>query len=214
MSPPRRSVKATRSYDTSGRRERAKRQREATLDTALALFLERGYAATTVEAIATVAGVSAATVYKTYGGKVGLIRSLCQRALEGGGPVPAETRSNALRTSSDPHDVVAGWGKLTTEVAPRSAPLVLMLRAAGASNAEAAALADEIDDARLTRMADNAHFLHTAGHLRPGVTLREARDVLWTCSSPELYDVLVQRRGWSLSRYGRFVTDTITNSLL
>ena len=59
------------------------------------LFLERGFVATTVEAVATAAGVSPATVYKTYGGKAGLARSLCERALGGVGPVPAEERSNA-----------------------------------------------------------------------------------------------------------------------
>ena len=67
--------KGQRAYDASGRQARALRHREAALDRAHELFLERGYVATTVEAIASAAGVSAATVYKTYGGKAGLVRS-------------------------------------------------------------------------------------------------------------------------------------------
>ncbi|MEA2901511.1 MAG: hypothetical protein QOH36_1398 [Actinomycetota bacterium] len=207
-------VKRTRAYDASRRQERARRQHEAALDAARARFLHHGYAATTVESIAVAARVSAATIYKSYGGKAGLVRALSQRALAGAGPVPAEERSNALRSLSDPVQVIEGWGRLTAEVAPRVAPLLLLLRDAARVDPEAGALADELDQSRLARMAENARYLAFAGHLRPGVTASDARDVLWLCSSPELFDLLVNRRGWSLDRFSRFVTDTMTTALL
>jgi AcrR family transcriptional regulator len=210
-SPPR---KRSRTYDTSGRKERARRQHDVTLGRAQALFLERGYVATTVDAIATASGVSPATIYKSYGGKAGLVRELCARALAGTGPVPAEARSNALRASGDPRAVIAGWGALVTEVAPRISPLLLLLRAAGETDEEAANLYAELDADRLARMAGNARFMARGGHLRPGVTANAARDVLWLCSSPELYELLVLRRGWSRQRLGRFVEETIAAALL
>ena len=89
--------KALRTYDASTRQERARRRHDTTLEQARALFLERGYVATTVDAIARAAGVSEATVYKSYGGKAGLVQELCARALAGSGPEPAEARSDALR---------------------------------------------------------------------------------------------------------------------
>jgi hypothetical protein len=46
------------------------------------------------------------------------------------------------------------------------------------------------------------------------VTLPEAVDVLWTYSAPELYDLLVVRRGWSAARYSRFVGNAIAAALL
>src|SRR5215208_4214095 len=101
MQPNRDEGKGQRPYDASGRRERARLQRERTLERARELFLGQGYAATTVESIADAAGVSVATVYKTYGGKAGLVRELCSQALAGTGPVPAETRSDALRVADD-----------------------------------------------------------------------------------------------------------------
>ena len=214
MDPKRRTVKRTRAYDAAGRQQRAREQHVAALDAAHRLFLERGYVATTVESIAQEAGVSVATIYKTYGGKAGLIRSLCQRGLEGAGPVPAETRSNALRAGSDPRELIAGWGRLSMEVAPRLAPLVLLLRVAAHGDAEAAALYEEIDRAKLARMADNARHLHSSGYLRAGVTARDARDVLWACSSAELYDLLVCQRGWTLATYGGFITETMVAALL
>lgn len=214
MSQPMRGVKRARTYDASGRQARARQLHATALDIARQLFLERGYVATTVESIAEAAGVSAATIYKTYGGKAGLVRELCQRALAGEGPIPAEQRSNALRASSDPRAVIEGWGKLTAELAPRIAPLVLLLRDAAQADPDAAALYGELDRNRLTRMADNARYLANAGHLRDGVTIRDARDVMWLGTSPELYDLLVNRRHWSVAKYSRFVTESMTNALI
>jgi AcrR family transcriptional regulator len=202
-----------RKYDASGRREQARRQHTATLEVARQQFIRKGYAATTVEAIAADAGVSPATVYKTYGGKAGLVRELARRALLGEGPVAAATRSDALR-GEDVQAVVEGWGHLTAEVSPRVSPLALLLSAAAHSDAEAAALHAELEEARLDRMAENARFLAEGGHLRTGITALEARDVLWWCSSPEFYNLMVVRRRWTAERFGRLVTDTIVGSLL
>jgi hypothetical protein len=76
------------------------------------------------------------------------------------------------------------------------------------------ALHEELDRSRLERMLENASFLAEGGHLRSGVTLEQARDVLWFCSSPELYDLLVVRRGWSPEQLGAFAADTMAAALL
>jgi AcrR family transcriptional regulator len=214
MSAPAGHVKGERTYDASGRQERARRQRAAVLEIAQARFLDQGYAATTVESIAEAAGISTATVYKSYGGKAGLARALCQDALAGAGPVPAEVRSNAQRSASDARAIIEAWGRLTAEVSPLVSPLLLVLRDAALGDPEAAALRDELDQARLARMADNARHLLGTGQVRPGVTTREVRDVLWSCTSPELFDLLVVHRGWTSHRFGRFVADTMIGSLL
>lgn len=206
--------KGRRCYDASGRQERARRQHDTSLDHARRLFLEDGYAATTVESIARAAGVSPATVYKTYGGKAGLARELCRRALLGSGGVPAQTRSDALHAAGDGRAIAAGWGELATEVSPRVSPLALVLRTAAESDREAAALYAEISEARLRRMCDNARHLAVGGHLRASVTIEAARDVLWVCTSPEFYDLVVVQRGWTLERFGQLVADTIIGSLL
>jgi AcrR family transcriptional regulator len=211
-SPP---VKARRVYDASARRERARLSHEALLDAALARFLSRGYAATTIESIALDVGVSDATIYKSYGGKPGLVRALCARALEGAGPTPAEQRSDALKArESDPRKVIEGWGRLTAEVAPRVAPILLLLRDAAAADAVAAALYQELDGNRLARMTDNARALVDAGHVRSGLRLSDVRDVLWLYSSPELFDLLVRRRHWSVGRYSRFLAAAMIDALL
>src|SRR3954470_3122223 len=208
-------VNARRAYDSSRRRERARLAHDALLDAALKRFIEQGYSATTIESIASDVDVSAATIYKTYGGKPGIVRVLCERALGGRGPVHAEQRSDSLRvTSADPREVIKGWGMLTAEVAPRVAPILLLLRDAASGDATAAALHAELDSNRLRRMTENARFLVDNRHVRTGIGPAHARDVLWTYSSPELFDLLVRRRRWSLTRYSEFVADAIAAALL
>lgn len=215
MGHPEQSVKPRRRYDASRRRDRARRGRDRIIDAAQLLFLRDGYGPTTIAAIAAQCGVSVDTIYKSFGGKPGLARAIHQRALEGPGPVPAESRSDAIQAQvNDPGKIIEAWGAFVTEIAPRAAPILLLLRAAASTDAEIRSLLQDLDDQRLRRMTDNARRLHDAGHLRPGVTLAHAADVLWTYSSAELYELLVLRRGMPVDQYGRFVADAMAGALI
>lgn len=211
--PP--DVKRKRPYDASRRRKQAHQSRIRIIEAAERMFLHHGYSATTVQAIAAAADVSADTIYKSFGGKPGLIRAIRDRALEGEGPIPAERRSDEIqRREADPRTIINAWGAFVAEVAPRGSPIMLLIRDAAATDPEVQALRDELDADRLTRMTDNARRLRDAGHLRRGITLTQAADILWTYSSPEFYELLVLRRRWTPQRYGRFVADAMINALL
>jgi len=208
-------VKGTRPYDASRRQDQARRTRARVVEVAERLFLRDGYAATTIAQIAGQAGVSADTIYKAFGGKPGLVAAIRDRALEGEGAVPAEQRSDALHTrESDPRAITRAWGALVAEIAPRAAPILLLVRDAAVADPVVEALLERMDADRLRRMTENARRLHRAGHLRPGIGVAQAADVLWTYSSAELYELLVLRRGWTPERYGRFVADAMTAALL
>jgi AcrR family transcriptional regulator len=208
-------VKRKRHYDSSGRRAQARRNREAILDAAERQFLEGGYAATTIAAVAREAGVSVETIYKGFGGKPGLVRALYDRGLVGRGPVPAYQRADAVREQeSDPAAIMRTWSVITSEVASVVTPIRLLMRSAAAADAEMAALLEASDDRHLERMRDHARVLAERGYLRQGVTVEEAADVLWTCSSVELYELLVLRRGWSLPRFAAFLADLMVAALL
>ncbi len=208
-------VKPARGYDGSRRRELAARRRAAIVDAARRRFLADGYAASTIAAIAADAQVSVHTIYKAFGGKAGLVRAIWRRALEGGGAIPAEQRSDELQLRErDPRAIIRGWGALSAEVAPRATPILLLVRAAAETDDEARGLMTELDADRLTRMTDNARRLMDGGHVRDGIDLAAAADVLWTYSSPELCELLMVRRGWAAERYGRFVADAMIAALL
>jgi len=211
--PP--AVNTRRRYDSSGRRERARQTRGQITDSAESLFLTNGYAATTVAAVAAAARVSVETIYKGFGGKPGLVRAIVDKGLAGEGPIPAEQRSDHIRdTEPDPRKILAAWGAFTAEIGPRAAPILTLARDAAASDPEIAALLDELSAARHQRMTHNARRLADAGHLRPGITIGHAADILWTYSSPELYDLLARQRGWPAERYGQFVGQALIAALL
>jgi AcrR family transcriptional regulator len=215
MAVPTPPVKKKRAYDAGNRRERAQRNRDRIVDVAERRFVHDGYAVTTIAAIAADADVSGDTIYKAFGGKPGLVRAIRAKALAGAGPVPAEQRSDAIQEHEpDGRKIIEAWGALTTEIAPRVAPILLLIRAAAASDPEVNELLEEMDADRLRRMNDNARRLRDAGHVRAGITLSQTADVLWTYTAPELYELLVLRRGWSPKRYGRFVADAMINALL
>jgi AcrR family transcriptional regulator len=204
----------SRAYDASRRRARALERRARVLDVAWEQFRTQGYAATTVAAVAHGAHVSEETVYKSFGGKSGLVRELRSRALAGAGPEHAETRSDRLREEDDPVRIVRGWARLAAEVAPRVVPVLLLVRDAALVDPAMRAMVAELDAERWRRMADNAAALQRAGHLRPGLTKRRATDLMFSASSPEMFELLVLRCGWDLSRYARHLEDTLRAGLL
>jgi AcrR family transcriptional regulator len=204
-----------RRYDASRRRAQALRTRQAIIDTARRRFLDDGYTATTIASIADEADASADTIYKSFGGKPGLLRAMCEDALQGGGSVPAEQRSDAMQAAAtDPATLLRGLGTLTAEIAPRIAPLLLLLTSAAASDPALADLQAQLDAARLARMTQVAQSLADKTRLRAGRTVAETADIMWTYSSPELFRLLVLNRGWTPERYGEFVGESLVDALL
>jgi len=209
------TVKPKRHYDSSGRQAQARRNRQAILDAAQRQFLEGGYAATTIAAVAAEAGVSVETIYKAFGGKPGLVRAIYDRGLVGREPVPAYQRADELRErETDPRTIMRNWGRIAGEVHSMVSPIERLVRAAAASDPEMAALLQAHHDRREARARHHARFLRERGYLRQGVTLGQATDILWTCTSDELYDLLVTQRGWSLPRFARFLGDYMIAALL
>jgi AcrR family transcriptional regulator len=210
-----RSVKRPRRYNSSGRAAQALRNRTAILEAAGRQFLERGYASTTMASIAREAGVSVETVYKAIGGKAELVRAIYERGLTGRQQVSVYERSDDMREhETNPRTILRYWAGLIAELGPEVGPIRLLMRSAATADSALAQVLKESDDERLKRMRHNARFLAKRRYLRAGMTPAEAADVLWTCTSAELYELLVQRRGWSLRRFERFVGDFLISALL
>lgn len=93
-------------------------------------------------------------------------------------------------------------------------PILLLVRSAAATDADLAAVLAESDEHRLARMRHNAKSLRDRGFLREGMTVENAADIMWTHSSPELYELLVLRRGWTPEQFGELVANTLIAALL
>ncbi|WP_156670092.1 MULTISPECIES: TetR/AcrR family transcriptional regulator [unclassified Mycobacterium] len=206
--PPRR-------YDSTRRRQQAQHNRHAVLAAARRRFLAQGYAATTIAEIARDAAVSVETVYKTFATKAGVLKALFDVSVAGDDePIPMVERDviQEVADATEAVDKLELYAKHLVASMPRSAPVQLLARDGAAVSPDAAAVWKQIRDETLTGMTMFASDLARTGQLR--VNARQARDILWTYHAPELYELLVLERGWSISRYGKFIAQAWIDALL
>ena len=205
-----------RSYDASRRQESARENRRRILAAARERFLRDGYAATTIIAIAGDAAVAPQTVTKQFGNKPGLVKALFDYALVGdddGSSLEEREDIIAIHRQPDPHIMLRRYAEALAAMLPRTAPLQLLLREASGDE-EVAEVWSQIRAGRLVGMTNLATTLRRGKHLRPGMSADEARDILWTYSSPELYELLVMNRGWTVKRYADFLASSVSSALL
>jgi AcrR family transcriptional regulator len=217
MDPDVKHPPAKRRYDASRRRRVAEETRRTILAAARQVFLAQGYAATTMAAIAEMAGVALDTVYTTIGPKPTLFRLLIELALSGEDqPVPAEERDyvREIRAEPDARRKLARYAHAVRAIQPRLAPLFLVLREAARSEPELAALWAEIAERRAGNMRRFVADVAAAGGLRAGVTEDEAADLVWATNAPEFYLLLVEERGWEPERFEHWLTELWSRLLL
>jgi AcrR family transcriptional regulator len=210
------NVKPRRAYHSPRRREQARSTRRRVLDAARDSFTQRGYVATTIEAIATRAEVSPETVYAVFGNKRSLLSELIDVSMAGDdAPVPILERAwvQGLRDEPDPRRrlrILARNGRLILE---RVAPIYEVLRGAASADPEIAALWELNKAQRFAGQSELARIL-ARDTLGAGVTARVVADTLFAIGSPETYRLLVVDRGWSADRFERWYADTLARLLL
>jgi len=210
------SVKPARTPDYPRRRERARATRIRVLDAARALFIERGYVATTIDAIADRADVSSETIYSTFGNKRSLLAQLVDVSIAGdSGATPILERDwvQEMREEPDPRRrlrMLAGQGRAILE---RRSAVDEVVRGAASADPDIAALRDL---GKAQRFAGQREFLRIvvgSTGLREGLDLETAADILYAVGSPETYRLLVLDRGWSGSRFERWYGETLERLL-
>ncbi len=205
----------TRFYDSSRRRAQAQRTQSRVVEVARQHFLTAGYGATSISAIAAEAGASVESVYKSFGGKARLLKGVFDAEFAGPGVLSSnETAQRLSAEEHDPYTRLRAFGTLVAEIGPRVTPIALLVRDGAVSDPDLARVWEQLNQERLARMASHAERLDRDGHLRPAVSVTEARDVLWSLSSPELYDLLVRRQRWEVNRFGSWVGNAYIKALL
>ncbi len=206
-----------RQYNSTRRAVAASETRTAILAAARRLFLERGYVATTMAAIAAEADVALDTVYAAVGAKPVLFRLLVESAISGTDEaVPADVRDYvvALQAEPDPQRKVEIYAGAIRRIMERLAPVYRVLRDAAATDLKLQALWREIAQRRARNMLAFAEGLDESGGLRDGVSTQEAADVVWAMNSPEFFLLLVHERRWSGDRFERWLADAWVRLLL
>jgi AcrR family transcriptional regulator len=212
-------VKPRRRYDSRRRREQAAKTRQDILGAAGALFRERGYAGTSMAQIAAEADVVVETIYRGFGSKRALFREVMEAVLAGGlarAAVPVEER-RAIRQvieEPDPGRQIALYVATQPGIHRRSGPLLRALRDGMATDPELKGVWDEMEEWRLEGQGRFVAMLAEKGALRAGLSVEEARDIVWTLCSLAVHDLLVVDRGWTSQRYQVWLTNALACALL
>jgi AcrR family transcriptional regulator len=212
-----RDVKPRRTYDGAARQARTRRTQAAVVEAAQSLFVERGYAATTIEAISDRSDTPQATVYRLFSSKLGILKALLDVSIGGDDramPMADRPHVRALLSDADPANQLTGFAALLREIMARVGPVHRVLADAARSDQDAAALLAEIARQRHEGQQGIARSLARSGALRPGLGERDAADVIHALASPEVYGLLVTDRGWSGERYETWLRSILTDQLL
>ena len=212
-------VKPKRAYRSTRRAEQVAQTRRDIVAMAGTMFRARGYPGVAMPAIATETGVAVETIYRAFGSKAGLFRAVIEAAVAGGtsrAEMPVEERPaiQAIIGESDPRRQVALYAATQPGIHRRSGPLLRVLYGSAASDPELGALWRELEESRLHGQRRFVGMLAERGALRPGLSVEEGRDGLWTLCSLAVRDLLVESRGWSDERYQAWLTDALQHLLL
>ncbi len=210
-------VERRRSRDGRARQARTRLARAAVIQAARALFLERGYAGTTIETISDRSDVPPATVYRLFSSKLGILKALLDASIAGDDEgVALEDRPHvrALLADPDPGNQLSGLAAIIRGIMSRGEPLHRILVSASGSDPDAAALLAELTRQRQHGHARIVRSLARGGALRPKLRERDADDIIHALTSPEVYRLLVCDRGWRPERYERWLKDILIDQLL
>jgi AcrR family transcriptional regulator len=205
--------KPRRGYASATRTERAQNTRTRVIEAATRLFVQQGYATTSIRAIATEAGVSVPTVELLFGTKAQLLHVVIDVAVAGDDePVPVLSRGWAAdaRSARNLADFLSVVAQVLSEAQARSAGVMLAAYEAAASDPDIQLLImdRESQRERTTNWIVNG-VVDRAG-LRPELDRAGAIDTVWMLMDPVIFNRLTRHRGWSLDRYASWFADSVT----
>lgn len=216
-SPPGATAQPPKRYASVLRDEQARRTRRAIVTAAGDLFLAKGYAATTIDAIAAAAQVSRRTVFNSVGGKAALLKLAFDWAIVGDDePVALADRPavKAIVAESDPRQALLLWVRAATDIAARTAPLGEVLTAAAGLDPAAAAQLTEWNHNRMAGAAKFIRYLASLDGLAVGLTEQAAAELCWALTDGHLYRLLVAQRSWSTADFNRWLFSSLATALL
>lgn len=211
------SATVKRDYRSALRAAQALQTRRSIVAAASRLFVEDGYGATTIDAVAAAAGVSRKTVFTAVGGKLDLLKVALDWAVAGDDrPLPVADRDEMRHAMAedDAAAVLRGCAREMVAITGRAAGLAQALEVAAGTDPAARELVAQgrryrLDDARM--VVDRVRDL---GALTSDLTYDEAVDLVWLAIDPALFDRLVVVRGWSTSRFAEWLGDNLCRQLL
>jgi len=202
---------------TNRRTEQARATRRRIIECALELFLDQGYAATTLDQIASRAGVAVQTVYFHFGNKHTVLKEVMDvLAVGDDAPIPLLERPwvEQVRDEPDARRALGIWLRNGRVIFGRVAPMLSIVRDAAGADPEMAEQWRTNQHERYLAFRTLAEILAAKKALRRGLTVQKAADIIFTLDSPEVYLLLTVERGWSPAQWQSWLTDALAQAIL
>lgn len=193
------------------RAQAASNTRRSILDTAMRLFLERGYARVTVGDIAAQASLALPTVYASTGGKAAILATLIDEAMRD--PIVEETLS-AVRRSKSAEEVLRMTAHGVQVDNERYHDIIEVMKYAAVVDATATDILQQSDAGYRQALGQIARRLRTLKALPAGMTAARATDVLWFYFGREAWHLLVADREWSWEEAERWLLSQAVAALI
>jgi AcrR family transcriptional regulator len=195
--------------------DQAERTRRTVLAAAFRFFVERGYAWTTIAAVAAEAGVSPETIYLSFGGKRGVLEGLIEMAIAGEDDPPTEENAwwDTVAELPDPRERLAKMVEYSCRILARTRPIHAVIRGAADKEPFAADLGNRLLHERLSNQSERIRR-YIGRNLRNGLSVRHAGERYCALTSPELYQMLTVEFGWSAERHRKWLADVLADDLL
>ncbi len=199
------------------RSQQARATRRRIIDQAAKLFIEQGYAATTLDQISTAAGVAVQTVYFHFRNKATVLKEVVDVAAVGDDePVPVMDRPWVRRVRKEPDGrrALAIYLPNARAIFERIAPIMKTVRDAAGSDPEMAAQWQTNRKQTYTAQRTVVQWLADKHALRPELTVDRATDIVSCLVSIEVYQLFTAERGWTPAQWERWIKDTLTATIL
>ena len=206
-----------RAYNSPRRQQQAAATRRTILEAAERLFLQDGYPATTMEAIAAEAGVSLKTAYLPFSTKSGLLRALWDLRLksdDADAPVVQHEWFREVTEEPDPVRKLQLNARNSAAAKTRIGTLFRVIRGAAEIDADCGALWRLIQSDFYANQQMIVESIHRGGGLRRGLSVATGTDILWTLNHPDAWMLLAGQRGWSPRAYEAWLAQASCAQLL
>jgi len=187
------------------------------LNAARQLFIDVGYAATTMAQIAEKAEVAVQTLYYTFRTKGQLLREVVETTAAGredAPPVPQRAWMIELLSTASAARALALVVEHGTDIYERVAPLWPAVAAAAAADPELDEYWRGVASGRRAAEGRIAARLDELGALRDRLDVDRAGDIIFVLGGHDVYRELVLEAGWTVVAYKGWLFTTLVRQLL
>lgn len=200
-----------RPYNSVNRIAQAAVTKSRILAAAKTLFHELGFELVTIEKIAKTAEVSAPTIYALFQSKRGILRTLMDEAL------PAD-RFQALVEETKVEKSVEQRLRITAKICCQlydaEREQMDVFHGASVLAPEFKELEKERERRRYARQKESVKTMAREKSLKKGLSISEARDILWAFTGRDIYRMFVMERGWSPTKYEKWLSQMLVKALI